>query len=316
MSVILDAVEQEAAQLRLESRAEAREYLHASRDRADQLVEVRQERISQLTDELIEKAEAVVARLEDAAPVREGFDNLVRALGSAAERLSHEAERTHDDFEPRSFHAELADRPPSPTPDRPASNPETDSADDGGREQQTAPPAPIEPPSGPAPSGSDRAQPPVIGPPPVAGSGAAGASGPLPRPTLTQPLPPFPPVGSSAPPPQPSPEAARAAVDTSSQVGASGIRVGDQVPEPRPAAVSSSNPGAGPDAGTVGGWRDLDEGRRIAIQLAAQGRTRGQVRSHLQQRMGIGDFRRILGEIFGAGSADDATVPWSAQSSD
>ncbi|MGI8728072.1 MAG: hypothetical protein ACR2K6_10405 [Solirubrobacterales bacterium] len=108
VSVILDAVEQEAAQLRLESRAEAREYLHASRDRADQLVEVRQERISQLTDELIEKAEAVVARLEDAAPVREGFDNLVRALGSAAERLSHEAERTHNEFEPRSFHAELA----------------------------------------------------------------------------------------------------------------------------------------------------------------------------------------------------------------
>ena len=50
------------------------------------------------------KAEAVVGRLDDAAPVRQGFENLVRALGDAAERLAREAERTRPEFEPPAFH--------------------------------------------------------------------------------------------------------------------------------------------------------------------------------------------------------------------
>lgn len=234
VAVILDAVEQEAEQLRLESQAEARQYLHASRDRADQLVEVRQQRIGQLTDELIEKAEAVISRLEGAAPVRAGFDNLVRALGNAAERLSQEAEQTHDDYEPRSFHSRLASPPP----------------------------------------------PPVIAPPPLAGPQpqsdvAAGAD------PVEQVRPPQPPISSPAPPP--------------------------------PAIPASDRPtGTGASPESVGS-HDLDEGRRIAIQLAAQGWTCGQVRSRLQQRMGIGNSRRILDEIFGAGSADEAIVPWCYQ---
>ncbi len=85
---ILDAVEREAARLREEARVEAGAYLDNARRRADGLVAERQRRIGEISDELIAKSEAVIARLDDAAPVRMGFENLVRALGDVAERLA------------------------------------------------------------------------------------------------------------------------------------------------------------------------------------------------------------------------------------
>jgi ElaB/YqjD/DUF883 family membrane-anchored ribosome-binding protein len=90
VGAILDEVEAEAARIRAETDAESARILAAARERADALVAERQRRIAELSDELVERSEAVVARLGDAAPVREGFDNLVRALGEAAERLAAE----------------------------------------------------------------------------------------------------------------------------------------------------------------------------------------------------------------------------------
>lgn len=90
VSSIFDAVEEEAEGLRAEAREEARRYYADAQRRADDLVRRRQQRISELSDELMAKAEAVVSRLDSAAPVREGFESLVRALGDAAERLSGE----------------------------------------------------------------------------------------------------------------------------------------------------------------------------------------------------------------------------------
>jgi ElaB/YqjD/DUF883 family membrane-anchored ribosome-binding protein len=85
---ILDAVEREAARLREESREEAARYAESARRHVDGLVAERQHRIAELSDELIAKSEAVVARLDDAAPVRQGFENLVRALGAPPEPRS------------------------------------------------------------------------------------------------------------------------------------------------------------------------------------------------------------------------------------
>lgn len=90
VSSIFDAVESEAEDLRAQAREEARQYFEEAQRRADELVRRRQERIGELSDELLAKAEAVVSRLDSAAPVREGFESLVRALGDAAERLSGE----------------------------------------------------------------------------------------------------------------------------------------------------------------------------------------------------------------------------------
>jgi vacuolar-type H+-ATPase subunit E/Vma4 len=91
VAAILESVESEAARVRDEARAEAAGYLDDARRRADALVAERQRRIAELSDELVAGAEAVVARLEAAGPVRAGFEDLVRALGAAAERLGDEA---------------------------------------------------------------------------------------------------------------------------------------------------------------------------------------------------------------------------------
>lgn len=237
VGAILDAVEREAGQLRQQARNEADLYFDHAKRRADGLVEERRRRIAELSDELIAKSEAVVARLDDAAPVRAGFENLVRALGDAAERLAQERESTGGEFAPPPFHAVP---PPDPAP---------------------APPPQQAPwPQGP-PAGSHAAP---AGPPPPASAppGFAPAGAPAP-------------AASQAPPPQPPPA----------------------TPPPAPPTTS---------------WQPLDEARMIAIQHAATGATRGGVRAHLHGKLGIADSGGILDEVFGAGTGDDAMVPWSA----
>jgi hypothetical protein len=92
VGTILDQVEEEAGRIREETRAEADRILAAARREADALVADRRRRIDELTGELVARSEAMVARLGDSEPVREGFDNLVRALGEASERLAAEIE--------------------------------------------------------------------------------------------------------------------------------------------------------------------------------------------------------------------------------
>ncbi len=230
---ILDAVESEAARLRDDARIEAARYSENARRRADDLVEERRRRISELSDELVARSEAVVARLGDAAPVRQGFENLVRALGDAAERLSRESEETADDFEPPPFHE--GSRAPVPEPS-PAYVP------------PPAPPPVYEPPPQPAPAIPAQRQ---------------------------RPLP---------PPPPPS-----------------------WMARPEPPAHGEQPHPAGAPAAT---WRGPDDGRMIAIQMATAGSTRGDVRGHLNNALGIPDAEALLDEIFGAGAGDDARAPW------
>ena len=56
----------------------------------------------------------------------------------------------------------------------------------------------------------------------------------------------------------------------------------------------------------------MDDARLVAIQMAAAGSTRGQVREHLAQGMGVAEPSTVLDEIFGPGSAEDSRVPWTA----
>jgi len=97
-------------------------------------------------------------------------------------------------------------------------------------------------------------------------------------------------------------------------------------PRPHPAPHTpqapawQSGPPRGPDppsparGGPPGstGWRELDDARMVAIQMAATGATRSGVRDHLTRALGISDTERILDEIFGANSGEDARVPWTA----
>lgn len=253
VSSILDAVEREAAHLRSEAREEAAQYLEYSRQRADELVAERQRRIAALSDEIMAKAEAVIGQLEDAAPVRAGFESLVRALGEAAERLSHEAAGSGAEFRPPAFN----EPPPSPPP------------------AYTPPPV------------SPTYAPPAYSPPPV-----PPAATPPPAPAYT--------------PPQPQPQVPPAyAYQNPPPAQAPGAR----------APVPPAAPPPGTDTGSESGlesWQGVDDGRLVGIQMAAAGRTRGQVRDYLHNQLGLGETRNILDEIFGEGSAEDARVPWTA----
>lgn len=240
VGAILDAVEREATRLREEARIEAAGYLDDARRRADDLVAERRRRISELSDELVAKSEAVIARLDDAAPVRHGFENLVRALGDAAERLAREA---------------------------------------GGSDVE-------------------------FGAPPYGTQHPAAAQHAQPRPVA-----------------QPHEGAA-----TYRQGDAAARTFGDaqrqhRAPEPvhparAPAAPGwrglGGEPAPAQAAATASGWRQQDEVRMVAIQMAASGASRGAVREHLHRALGLGDSGPVLDDVFGPGSGEDARVPWAA----
>lgn len=306
---ILDAVEREAARLRAEAREEAMRYLEEARRRADGLVAERQRRIAALSEELVAKSEAVVARLDDAAPIRQGFENLVRALGDAAERLSHERAASEEEFAPPPFPgAGSAAAPPPPAPQPPAPQP-----------QEPAYSPPPEPAYSPPPQPPQRpAQ--AYQPPPAPLEYA-------PPPPQTDPLtethyeqPPAQPEAPQPPPPafEPPPVARQAAPIEEPDNGIGGYDAyRDFSAQPHPAR-SPSIPEWQPEpqadqvpAATAPGWRELDDAKMVAIQLAATGATRAGVRDHLQRGLGIPDAATILDEVFGVGSRDDTRVPWT-----
>lgn len=226
VAAILDAVEREASRLREEARAEAARYLDDARREADALVAGRRRQIAALSDELVAKSEAVVSRLDDAAPVRAGFEHLVRALGDAAERLSHETD------------PEVAAAEPGPGPVGPRFRPAT----------------------GQAPFASTATPP------------AAGRFEEQPHP-------------------------ARAA-STSGYGGFYGR-------SPATAPAPGSAPGSTP--------REPDDARMAAIEMAAAGHTRAEVRDHLHRVLGVVDPDRTLDEIFGPGNSEQERVPWTGR---
>ena len=274
---ILDAVEREAARLREEARVEAAGYLDNARRRADGLVAERQRRIGELSDELIAKSEAVIARLDDAAPVRQGFENLVRALGDAAERLAHEAEGSAGDFEPPPFTAGTTQ--PAPDPYQPAPG----QAAYAPPQRQPSPyPRPPAPPHSPYESYEGS-------PGPARGYSGGQAYGAEPSPQAPIPAQP-------AQPAQPAP-------------GAHPARTPSE-PAWQGAGAQAQSPAADPGDG---GWRQQDDARMVAIQMAASGATRGGVREHLHRALGLSDTASVLDEVFGPGTGEDARVPWTSE---
>ncbi len=322
---ILDAVEREADRLREEARAEAARYTAEARAYADGLVAERQRRIAELSAELLSKSEAVVARLDDAAPVRQGFENLVRALGDAAERLAHETAVPGQEFSPPPFHdvGRAAARPPEPppTPQQPPAYQQPSQP----IYQQPAPPQEAtyqQPAYAPPPEPAYRQ--PTYAPPPSYQPQAQDRPQPQPDAPGAFEYPAQPSPLSYAPeshPPQPTQERepAHGSVENGSDAlpgPADGANFPDQphpARSPTPAGLAETlQPPQPPPAAP--GWRDLDEARMTAIQMATSGATRSEVRDHLERALGLRDSESILDEIFGVGSRDDTRVPWAGRS--
>jgi len=123
------------------------------------------------------------------------------------------------------------------------------------------------------------------------------------RETTEGPVSPGPPPAQAGPPPGAPPAPPPSPPLAFSQA------TGEPAPPPEPPA-GPSQPPAHPGQPGATGWQQLDDAQRVAIQMAAGGRTRGEVDSHLG---GLPATQRaaMLDEIFGVGTPLDATVPWA-----
>ena len=100
--------DQYAAERRREADAEAERRLREANEQADALLAERLSRISDLSDRIMERAEAVLERLESAEEVRGQLVGLTRALGDTAERIAAEV---------RGERSEAGESEPEPEPE-------------------------------------------------------------------------------------------------------------------------------------------------------------------------------------------------------
>lgn len=106
----LAAAHEDAARIRREAEADA----EATRRRADAIAEARIARLRELTDRLIATAETVDRRFAEAIEVREQLDDLVAALGAAAEQVAREVLAVAAPVAPPEFEPVIEARRTSP----------------------------------------------------------------------------------------------------------------------------------------------------------------------------------------------------------
>jgi hypothetical protein len=85
------AAEEDAARIRRQAEARAAEYLQEIRAQVEELAQLRVERLTRVSDELLHQAQDLITRLEEAATVKQQLDDLLQTLGVAAEMAAREA---------------------------------------------------------------------------------------------------------------------------------------------------------------------------------------------------------------------------------
>ena len=96
---MLDAADRETAAMRREAEAEirtrwqqiefdAQRHVAEARSVAERMVDERQRRIAELSDEITARAQALAASMEDAERVRAQFDSFVRTLAATADQIA------------------------------------------------------------------------------------------------------------------------------------------------------------------------------------------------------------------------------------
>lgn len=92
--------EREAAAIRAQAEADATAIVSEARERADAFAQARIERVRELTDRLVATAENVERRFGDALGIKDQLDDLIGALGDAAQRAAHDHQTTSRGLEP------------------------------------------------------------------------------------------------------------------------------------------------------------------------------------------------------------------------
>jgi hypothetical protein len=90
--VIRHQAEQEIAARKRIAETERARYLDAARQEADDLLRRRVQRMTELSDSLVEGAERLLGRMESAEDLRRQLDRTVAGLAQAAERLAAETD--------------------------------------------------------------------------------------------------------------------------------------------------------------------------------------------------------------------------------
>ena len=89
-NAIRHEAEQQAQMKRRAAEAEVLRYTEEKKREADELLASRLKRISEVSDGLVERAETIVAQLDEAEELKRKMQTLVGALGDAAEELAKE----------------------------------------------------------------------------------------------------------------------------------------------------------------------------------------------------------------------------------
>ena len=184
VGAILDAAEREVTEIRGQAREEALRYMDYARRRADGLIAERQLKISELSGDLLQQAEHLLAQVESAEPLREALDDLVKKLTETAEGLTREADNLGD-FVPPPFGEAVAEARPEPSV-----APAAETPDPGPAPAPTPGPSPAPdpaPPPGPPPPPTPLPDPPE---PPDPGPPAAAAWPHVVQPAASTPRPP------------------------------------------------------------------------------------------------------------------------------
>jgi hypothetical protein len=305
--------DQDAAARRRAAETEALKIIEDARREAERFLADRIAAVSQLSDELLERGQGVVERLDEAERVRSELAGLVNSLGETAARLANEVRAMPGPRVP-----DIAAAPARPEP-----------------EQQPRQQAPAVAAPEPVAAGVEEPEPEPAEPEPVA---AEPEPEPTPiRPAIEEPNPielaPVEPAAeettepeaeaaeAGAAEPEPTPEE----IELLERVrAAERERSGEDVPEPEedPQKPSADANGAGdlvevtPSAGETAEHPDAEAGdqalgaRLVALQMAVAGGNRGEVEAHLRRAFELDEPGAILDDIFGSGTDSDKRVVW------
>ena len=100
-TAIRHEAEQQVQSKRRAAEAERQRYLEDAKAEAEALLEERMKRISELSDSLIEGAEAILMRIEGAQEVKAQLESMIHALADAAAELARESEQDRTAAPPR-----------------------------------------------------------------------------------------------------------------------------------------------------------------------------------------------------------------------
>jgi F0F1-type ATP synthase membrane subunit b/b' len=276
-TAIRHEAEQQAQIKRRAAEAEGQRYLEDAKAEAEALLEARMKRISELSDSIIEGAEAILMRIDGAQEAKRQLETMVHALATAAEALAAESQTGQAPPRPRPVAVE--DEPPP---------------------RMRAVPEPTEPPE---PIGPDPATVTELHVPERPQAVPPEDSGPA-EPSDLQPVDVVPDADD---------DSEVEVVDAVEVVDEPELDADRRTPVERlrKPAARDGNGGSGAESAESAGKQahsrgfdgdDMLAARLVALQMAVAGSARDEVEDHLRKAFALEEPGKILNDVFGTES--------------